>query len=137
VLKILAVDYGERRVGVAVTDELGILAHARGSIPREGAAEELAILARKEGAREAVVGLPLNMDGTEGASARAARAFAGELEERALSVAFFDERLTTVQAQALLREAGVDSRRAKKKVDGASAQLLLQAYIDAKKREAP
>ena len=85
----------------------------------------------------AVVGLPLNMDGTEGESARAAREFAGELQERGLAVELFDERLTTAQARSLLREAGVSSRRAKGKLDGASAQLLLQAYIDSSGRESP
>ena len=134
-MKLLGVDYGEKRVGLALTDDLGLLAHARGSVPREGAADEIEDLAREEGARTAVVGLPLNMDGTEGQSARHARGFAEELKKRGLAVTLFDERLTTVQARSLLREAGVNSRRAKDVLDGASAQLLLQAYVDLKKRE--
>ena len=134
-MKLVGVDYGEKRVGLALTDDLGLLAHARGSIPREGAPDEIERLAREEGASLVVVGLPLNMDGTEGKSARAARGFAEELEERGLAVTLFDERLTTVQARSLLREAGVSSRRAKDVLDGASAQLLLQAYVDSKRRE--
>lgn len=133
-MKLIGVDCGEKRVGLAVTDELGLLAHARGSVARERAADEIERLAREEAAAEVVVGLPLNMDGTEGMSARAAREFAEELKARGLRVALFDERLTTVQARALLREAGVGSRRAKAKLDGASAQLLLQAYADSRKR---
>ena len=133
-MKLLGVDYGEKRVGLAVTDELGILAHPRGSVPRKCAAGEIENLAREEGVEEVVVGLPLNMDGTEGPQAAIAREFADELRGRGLKVALFDERLSTVQAQSLLREAGVDSRRARLKIDGASAQIFLQAFIDARKR---
>ena len=130
----MGVDCGEKRVGLAVTDELGLLAPPRGSVPRERAADEIEKLAREEEIAQVVVGLPLNMDGTEGMSARAAREFAEELRGRGLQVALFDERLTTFQAQSLLREAGVDSRRAKAKLDGASAQILLQEYAESRKR---
>ena len=132
-MKSMGVDCGEKRVGLAVTDELGLLAHARGSVPRERAVDEIETLAREEDVAQVVVGLPLNMDGTEGMSARAARGFAEELMGRGLTVTLFDERLTTAQAQSLLREAGIDSRRAKSRLDGASAQILLQTYADSRK----
>ena len=132
--KLLGVDYGEKRVGLAVTDELGMLAHPRGSVPREKAVDEIERLAREEEVTELVVGLPLNMNGTEGPQAAIAREFAGELSGRGLKVTLLDERLTTVQAQSLLREAGIDSRKAKLKLDGASAQILLQAFVDSRKK---
>lgn len=135
--RILALDYGRARIGVAVADELGILASPRPFVPArppQRALRQLVQLVRAEQVRLILVGLPLNMDGTEGASAARARKFGHEVaRECRVSVEFLDERLSTVWAQALLHEAGRSTRDSRQRIDSASAAILLQGYLDSRR----
>lgn len=135
--RILGLDHGDVRTGVAASDGLGLTAQPREVIREKDTsktAARVARIAREIEAAEVVVGLPVNMDGTEGPRARKARAFGAKLEEvLAVPVRFWDERLTSVQAERVLRGRG--SRQRKAKVDVISAQIMLQSYIDAKKRK--
>ena len=132
--RILALDYGRARIGVAVSDELGLLAHPRPFIPAIPPARALKLIQRvalDEKVRLILIGLPTNMDGSEGRSAANVRKFAADLSKvLPLPIEFSDERLSTVQAQGLLGQAGTSARDAKAKIDSASAAVLLQAYLD-------
>ncbi len=136
--RVAAVDYGRARVGVAVSDELRIMAHPRPFVlatPPARTLRELKSLFRAEQVCLVLVGLPRNMDGTEGLSARRARKFASALAEACnLPVEFIDERLSTVEAQARLREAGGRVKDTRSRIDSASAAVLLQSYLDARSR---
>jgi len=128
----LGVDWGRRRVGVAVSDELGRMAHPLSTLePKSlaGLVQTLADLARERGASAVVLGLPKNMNGTEGESAAAVRRLAEDLEIAGLKVIFWDERLSSWEAESRLREGG-GPRRSKGRVDRAAAALLLQAFLD-------
>ncbi|HEY1956827.1 MAG TPA: Holliday junction resolvase RuvX [Polyangiaceae bacterium] len=137
-----ALDYGEARVGVAVDDELGALAHPRGALaahPEPVLFAELVKMARESSVRRFVVGLPLDMKGGEGDSARKARAFAQRLADATgVDVELWDERLTTTEARRSLASAGLRERTKKKNgrsirahVDEAAAVALLQSWLDA------
>lgn len=132
-----ALDYGKARIGVAVADELGLLAHPRPFLPASPPARALRLLtsfARTEGVTLFLVGLPRRLDGTEGLSARRARKFAEEVEQASgVPVELVDERLSTVQAQARLHESGADTRSSRSKIDSASAAVLLQAWLDGRR----
>lgn len=127
---ILGLDWGRARVGVAASDELGLLAHPVETVSapsRAGVLEKIKAVVDRLGAGGIVVGLPLNMDGSEGESAAAARAFGAALGEfTGLPVWFQDERLTSREAE----NHGV--RR--QDVDRAAACLILQGYLDLQKR---
>jgi putative Holliday junction resolvase len=129
-----AIDLGKARVGVAVTDELGLYAHPRPLLDgrsRKALLSALSALARDEGITRFIVGLPLEMNGDEGPAARRAAEFAQALADATgVEVELLDERLTTVEAGRRLREGGVSGRRGKERVDGAAAALLLQAWLD-------
>jgi putative Holliday junction resolvase len=135
-MRVLGLDLGDRRIGIALSDETGTVAQGRGVYERRGLEEDLAYLARlarEEGVAWIVVGLPLNMDGSEGEQAAKVRAFAQALAERTgLPVEFLDERLTTVEADRVLREAGLGERRKRKVRDKLAAVLILQAWLDAR-----
>lgn len=132
--RIAALDPGDVRIGVAVSDELGMLAHPRAAIDARSdkrALEELSRLAEDEEIERFVVGLPLDMRGVEGARAEKARAFAKRVADATgRPVELVDERLTTVEASRRLREAGTGARRGKGRIDSASAAVLLQAWLD-------
>ncbi|MDR2202116.1 MAG: Holliday junction resolvase RuvX [Clostridiales bacterium] len=133
-MRIMAVDYGDARVGLAVCDPLGILSSPlctlNVSSMRE-AIDKTAQKARDENAELIVVGLPVNMDGTEGERCQKTRAFGRNLQKvTALPVEYEDERLTSVSAGELLTEAGVKKDRQKSKLDAVAAQIILQSYID-------
>lgn len=134
--RIAAVDYGRARIGVAVSDELFLMAHVRPyvpALPPARALRQLRALFQAEGVTLVVVGLPRNMDGSEGLSARRARKFAQELEGVCgLPIEFVDERWSTVEAQARLRQAGESSRDTRGRIDSASAAILLQSFLDAR-----
>jgi putative Holliday junction resolvase len=132
--RVAAIDLGQVRVGVAVADELGMYAHPRppldGKRPR-AAIEALAALAREEGVKRFLVGLPLTLDGRQGPAARRALEFAQTLADASgVPVEMVDERLSTVEASRRLREGGTGSRKARGRVDGVAAALLLQAWLD-------
>ena len=140
-MRSAAVDFGKVRVGLAVSDELGLLAHARpyldGTNPGR-VVDALTKLALEEAIDVFVVGLPRRLDGSEGTSARRARAFAERLQQRSgKQVILLDERLTTKQAGAQLSAMGRNTRQQRSVIDSVSAALLLQTYLNsrnAKKR---
>lgn len=135
----LGVDWGRRRVGVAVSDELGRMAHPLITLePKSlaGLVRSVRDLAVERKATTIVLGLPKHMNGTEGESAGAVRKLAAELAGAGLTVTFWDERLSSWEAEGRLREGGVSSR-AKSRVDRAAATLLLQSFLDNKRTTLP
>lgn len=128
----LAVDVGTTRIGVARSDASGILAVPLDAVSaREDSIQAVTEVAREWEAIEVIVGLPLHMDAREGASAQLARTWAGDLQERTgLPVRLLDERLSTVQAQQAMRQAGRSTRQSRSLIDSASAVMVLQAALD-------
>ncbi len=137
--RVAAIDLGKVRVGIAVSDELGVLAHPRPHLDgtkRKALLASLAALARDEGITRFLVGLPLDMIGREGPPARRARDFAAAVAEAAgVEVELVDERLTTVEASRALRDGGVRGRERRERVDSAAAAVLLQSWLDAQRAE--
>ncbi|MBV8432578.1 MAG: Holliday junction resolvase RuvX, partial [Solirubrobacterales bacterium] len=127
-MRVLALDLGTVRIGVAVSDATGTLASPLTTVPRSPAAHAaVADLVAEEGAELVIVGLPRNMDGSLGPAARAAEAEAEELRGRlAAPVLLVDERLTTVAADRALAAGGRSGRRRRQVVDQAAAAVLLQ-----------
>ncbi len=130
--RTMAVDLGSARTGVAVSDELGMLAQPWKTLPGGEASLEAVVAAAGElSPGRILVGLPRNMDGTYGPAAEAARAFAENLRARVTCpVDLWDERLTTVAAQRSLRESGRKARDQRGVVDQVAAQILLQSWLD-------
>lgn len=130
----LGIDHGEARIGIAATDDFGILAHPVETIGCAGCdpVERIARLAEIRGIRTLVVGLPLRMDGSEGDAARRARKFAAALRERlpAMPLVFVDESFSTASAAAKLREAGRNARRQKTVIDQAAAVEILNSWMN-------
>lgn len=139
-MRIMAIDYGDARTGVALSDPTGLLAGQTFLIKSRKAPvvlEELAALARKQGAEELVMGYPRNMDGTLGPRAEKYAAFAKELEAATgLPVVLWDERRTTVDAHRILGERGIRAKQRKDKVDAVAAALILEGYLDWKRIQA-
>ncbi len=150
--KVVGVDLGSRRVGVAVSDSARSLAFPRGIVRRTGDPDAdrraIAEVVAEEGATTLVVGLPLSLDGRRGPAARAAAAeaerLAATLAATGVAVEVFDERLTTVSARsALVASGGARSGRPRAKgqhhheVDDAAATVILQAWLDAQPPEEP
>jgi putative Holliday junction resolvase len=129
------VDYGTVRVGLAVSDPDRKFASPLTTYERQGREADAAwfrALVASEEVVGLVVGLPVHLDGREGQKAQEARAFGKWLREATgLSVAFFDERFTTAQAESALWEAGLTHKKRKQRRDRVAAQILLQAYLDA------
>jgi putative Holliday junction resolvase len=138
-MRVMALDVGTKRIGVAVSDESATIAQGIGVITRRGdlqAAREVIAKAGERGAGVIVVGLPLMMDGTEGERAVDCRSFAEKLKELAPSqveVVMWDERLSTSEAESVMLEADLSRRKRKKNIDKLAAQLILQSYLDARK----
>ena len=142
-MRVVGIDLGERRIGVAVSDGTGTLASPRCTIERSGdrGADRAALVAvvQEVGARRVVVGLPLSLSGRRGPAARAAQADADELAEllapQGVPVETFDERLTTVSAARSLRDAGRSGRAQRSRIDQSAAAVLLQAWLDTHGRD--
>ncbi|MBI4703433.1 MAG: Holliday junction resolvase RuvX [Deltaproteobacteria bacterium] len=132
--RVAALDLGKVRVGLAISDELGLFAHPRPALDgrhRPALLAALALLAAEEGVATFLVGLPLDLSGRQGPAARRAARFAADLAAATgLCVRLVDERLTTVQATRELRAAGASRRRIGQRVDGAAAALILQQWLD-------
>jgi len=131
--RVLGLDHGSRRIGVAVADTATGMAFARPAIRRRGTALDLdtiTALVRDEEAELVVLGLPRNMDGSEGSQAAAARDFGEQLAAIGLQVAYVDERLTSWQAAEQLAAEGRRPRRGSGELDSAAARLILQEYLD-------
>jgi putative Holliday junction resolvase len=133
-MRILALDHGTVRVGVAVSDELGMIARPLEFIPAErwdGFMTRFNQLVAELKPEQIIVGLPRNMDGSLGPAAEKVREFIAKLRETiTVPIRTWDERLTSVQAQRLLREAGHKAKDQKGKVDATAAAVLLQSYLD-------
>lgn len=135
---MLGVDYGEKRVGLAISDPEGIVGLPLETVAEdnaEAAAERIAAICRERAVGRIVLGLPRNMNGTLGAKAEEAAAF-GELlaGETGLEVIAWDERLSTVRAERSLRESQMSRKKRQRRVDAVAAQVILQSYLDAQKR---
>ena len=137
-MRIMAIDYGDARTGVAISDATGLLAgfttviHSRKS---EQVLDELAALIVAHGVDELVMGFPRNMDGTEGPRAELYQDFAARLAERTgMEVHLWDERRTTIEAHQILHASGKKMKNHKKNVDAVAATLILEGYLSRRQR---
>jgi putative Holliday junction resolvase len=131
-MRWMALDHGTRNIGIAFSDELEILASPFAVWPNQGEAalDRLARLAAEEGAQGLVVGLPRHKDGTESATAGLARAFGEALRDRTgLPLVFWDEHLTSAEAERLLASRGVRARDRKARLDSAAAAVILEDLL--------
>ena len=138
--RLLGIDHGARRLGLAVSDELGLMAHGLETIERKSPEQDLArlraVIDQKQ-VGEIVVGLPMNMDDSLGPEAKKATAFAHWLrDETGLPVHLVDERLTSWEAEQRMIEAGLSRSERRRRVDRLAAQTILQTYLDSR-REPP
>ena len=138
-MRIMAIDYGDARTGIAISDPTGLLAgyttviHSRKS---EVVAEEIARLVEEHGVEELVMGFPRNMDGTEGPRAELYRAFAGQVGQvTGLTPVLWDERRTTVEAHNILHASGKRMKQHKKTVDAVAAPLILEGYLTSRRTQ--
>ena len=135
--RILALDIGKKRIGLAISDELGISAQGLPTFERTRIRDDmrqLAALVREREITLLLVGNPLHMSGTESRQAVYSREFAERLRtETGVPVVYWDERLTTVEAERVLREAKASLDQRKKAVDRLAAVLLLESYLDAQR----
>jgi len=131
---VLALDYGTKRIGLAVSDLLRLTAQPVATIETTRLNEELPVLVEQFSVEELVVGLPVSLDGTEGVAAAQARALAASAAElTGLPVTMVDERFTTRIAESAMLEAGVKRRDRRHQVDRLAATILLQGYLDGKR----
>lgn len=132
--RILALDIGKRRIGLAVSDGLNITAQGLPTLQRTTIREDLDHLVKLIGEKEVgllLVGEPLHMSGDQSRQAQYIRDFAARLSEKAaVPVRFWDERLTTVQAQRVLKESGISIEKRARAVDRLAATILLESYLD-------
>ncbi len=131
----MALDFGERRIGVAISDPSGTLAQPLETLSRHGnsdaALKRIAHLVAEYEVERIVVGLPLLLDGTSGSQVERARRFGTEVAQRTgVSVEYLDERLTSAEARRTLRESGVPARKQKGRVDPIAAALLLSSFLE-------
>jgi putative Holliday junction resolvase len=133
-MRSLGIDFGEKRIGLAISDPEGRLAVPLGTIERtddRSAARRIAEIARREGVERLVLGEPVGLDGRRGTAAERVQRFGQKLAAAAgLPLEMIDESLTSVEAAERLRQAGVDPRREPGRVDAVAAQILLQEALD-------
>jgi len=131
--RILGIDHGDVRIGIAMSDETAFLASPFSTIRNgKGAADEIVALIKEYKVEKIVMGLPLNMNGSCGLATEKVRRFSKKLAKKTdVPIVEIDERLTTVSAHHNLREAGLDGRKRKGVVDMAAAQIILQDWLDA------
>ena len=135
-MRIIGLDHGARRIGIAIGDTETGMAFARPALRRRNLDHDLALvgeLCTTEGAGLVVIGLPLNMDGSEGGQAAAARAFGESLAGIGVAVAYEDERLSSWQAAEDLSTGGRHADRESGELDSAAARVILQQYLDARR----
>lgn len=131
--RIVALDVGDRRIGIAVSDPLGITAQPLETYTRIGYGPDvrhILQIAKQYDTDQILCGLPRNMDGTQGFQVEKVREFAAKLEEQGLVISFYDERMTTMLAEGALLEANMRREDRKKKVDMVAAVMILQSYLD-------
>ncbi|MEN8182607.1 MAG: Holliday junction resolvase RuvX [Myxococcota bacterium] len=138
-MRVLGLDLGQRRIGLALTDASGGIAMPAGALDRKGLEADLRWLrdfSTERDVGEIVVGLPIHMSGRLGPEAERARAFARRLEEvTQLPVELLDERWTTLEAERALRETGHSTRSSRKVVDSVAATILLRTYLARREHE--
>jgi putative holliday junction resolvase len=138
VVRVLALDVGSKRIGVAVSDPLGITAQGLETIQRQNKRKDMETLGRllkDYEVREVVVGLPLRLSGAEGTQSEKMRRFASDLESYfGVTVHLWDERWTSTEANRLLREADLSIQKRGRAVDRMAAILILQSWMEANKR---
>ena len=133
----MALDVGDKRIGIALSDEMRLIGAPHSVYTRVGYGPDVIFIRRlfdESGADLVLCGLPRNMDGSIGFQAEKVRAFADKLTEAGMPVAFQDERLTTVSAHQALIEGGMRRDARKGTVDKVAAAVILQAYLDAQRR---
>src|SRR5579862_5270294 len=133
-MRALGIDHGTKRIGIAISDELGVIAQPMEFIPAEPFADflkRLREIIREKQVEQLVVGMPRNMDGSYGPAALKVQEFVAVLKEKvAVPIQTWDERLTSAQAQRFLIQGGVRRAQRKEKVDKTAAAILLQSYLD-------
>lgn len=132
-MRYLGIDFGSSRIGIAISDELGMLAHPVETVPNDASfLSRLRKIVLEKGVSRMVVGIPRNMDGSYGPAAEKAKLFLSELKSQFadLQLIAWDERLTTMEAQRLLHAAGRDVKKSRPVIDQVAAQVLLQSYLD-------
>ncbi|MBI4353409.1 MAG: Holliday junction resolvase RuvX [Candidatus Omnitrophica bacterium] len=136
-MRILGIDFGEKRIGLALSDPLGFTAQGIETIPHEGIGfllERLLRISKEHGVGEAVIGLPVNMNGSVGPKAKEVLEFASQLEKTlGVPVSTWDERLTSRQVERLMDEEGFSSAKKRKRTDRLAAVLILQSYLDSQR----
>ncbi len=136
-MRALGVDYGARRIGLAVSDALGLAAHGLPTLvglEETKILDEIGKLVRERGVEAIVLGLPRNMDDSLGPQARKTLLFARKLEKLGKPVRLVDERLTTERAHRIMEEAGVSRSQRRRRADRMAAQFILQIYLDSEGR---
>ena len=136
----LGIDYGTKRIGLAISDPMGTMASPLATVEaRGGLADHVRAVLKEADAyayEEIVVGLPLNMDDTEGPQAKTSRAFGAQLaKDSGKEVYYFDERLSSVGAEDVLRESDFTRKKRKARVDSLAAQIILQTFLDAQSQQ--
>jgi putative Holliday junction resolvase len=136
-MKVLALDIGKRRIGVAVSDELGLLARPLQTVQSVSLnvdVKRIVELAQELGAEMVVVGDPLHMSGDPSTMSNRARKFGETLQAASgLPVEYVDERLTSVEAERILLDQGVHPRKVREQIDAVAASVILQSYLNSKK----
>ena len=135
---MLGVDFGDARIGLSVCDELEILATPLCTVKSESMRkniDKVAEIAKRESVQKIVLGLPLNMDGTEGVRASKTRSFGNVLQKvSGVPVEYFDERLSSVEAEEIMETVQLKKSKRKNVIDRIAAQIILQSYMDANKK---
>jgi len=138
-MRILGLDFGTKRIGVAISDELLLTAQGLDTIQRRAPESDLVLIkgiVDSNGVGEVIVGLPLNMNGTYSEKTREAVSFVGELEKiLSVPVRPWDERLTSMQADRAMLEGDMSRAKRRKLSDRLAAQIILQSYLDSRKRD--
>lgn len=135
-MKVLGIDYGDARVGVAVSDVLGLMAHGLETVPNRVYSkmlDRLVEVCAEVRPEKVVIGLPRNMNGSEGPRVHATRAFAADLAARLprIDMVLWDERLSTVEAAGILNQTNTRGKHRKAVIDTVAAEIILQSYLDA------
>ena len=137
-MRIMGIDFGSKRMGVAISDELFLTAQGADTIYRKDLKQDLAVIAaliKDNNIIELVVGLPISMNGTHSQKTKEVLEFVNILTKAVeIPVKTWDERLTTVQADRAMMEAGMNSFKRRQLADKVAAQLILQGYLDLRKR---
>jgi putative Holliday junction resolvase len=135
--RVLGLDVGSRTIGVAVTDELGLCAHALKTLQRKGTRGDVVqveTLAKQYGTRRLVVGLPYDLEGNEGQRAQRVRVLCDALSAAGFEVMLQDERFSTVEAERALLEADLSRAKRKQVIDSVAAQVILTAWLAGQER---